>query len=162
MNWPPDMSFLHSLHYILNLGHSPVMCVTVRRPFLKKTPKNGSPGFELTNRDSGNTLFIFHDTVFPTYPENHDTKEGFCFLNRGIKIKFFLAFKGKNDFNIMRISFLLKQLCWCCLDIRFFSLILLGVSFCNSFQLYVLFLSVQWSTEDCHTITERYFKSVYY
>ena len=38
-----------------------------------------------------NAFFIFHDKVFPTYPENHDTKEGFCFLNQGIKTKFFLA-----------------------------------------------------------------------
>ena len=37
-----------------------------------------------------NAFFIFHDKVFPTYPENHDTK-GFCFLNQGIKTKFFLA-----------------------------------------------------------------------
>ena len=39
---------------------------------------------------------------------------------------------------MMRISFLLKQLCYC-LDIRFFSLIFIGVSFWNSFQLDVLF-----------------------
>ena len=106
-------------------------------------------------------FFIFHDTVFPTYPENHDTKEGFCFLNQGTKTKFFHSVKVC-DFNMKRISFLLKQLGWCCLDIRFFSLILLGVSFCNSFPFYVLFLSMQWSTEDCLKITERYFKSVYY
>ena len=34
-------------------------------------------------------------TIFPTYPENHDTKEGFCFLNRGTKTKLFLAVKIK-------------------------------------------------------------------
>ena len=83
-------------------------------------------------------FFIFHDTVFPTYPENHDTKEGFCFLNQGTKTKFFHSVKVC-DFNMKRISFLLKQLGWCCLDIRFFSLILLGVSFCNSLQLYCCF-----------------------
>ena len=107
-------------------------------------------------------FFIFHDTVFLTHRENHDTKEGFCFLNRGIKTKFFLVVKVKNNFNMTRISFLLKTLCCCCLDIRFFSLILLGVSFCNSLQLYVLFLSMHWYTEDCFTITESCFKSVYY
>ena len=62
-------------------------------------------------------FFIFHDTVFPSYPENHNTKEGFCFLNRGTKTKFFLAGKVKNDFQMVHISFLLKQLCSCCLDI---------------------------------------------
>ena len=107
-------------------------------------------------------FFIFYNTVFPTYLENHDIKENFCFLNQGTKTKFFLAVKVKNNFNMMCISFLLKQLCCCCLDIRFFSVILIGVSFCNSFQLYVLFLSVHWYTEDCFTITERCFKSVYY
>ena len=40
-------------------------------------------GFELTYSDSGNTMhfFIFHNKIFPTYLENHDTKEGSCFLN---------------------------------------------------------------------------------
>ena len=66
---------------------------------------------------------------FPTYAVNHNTKEGFCFLNQGIKTQFFLAVKVKNDFSLMHILFLLKQLYWCCLDIRLFSLILLGVSF---------------------------------
>ena len=89
-----------------------------------------------------NAFFIFHDTVFPTYPEDLDTKYGFCFLNGGIKTRFFHVVKVKNDFSIMRISFLLKQLCWCCLGLRFFSLILIRVSFCNSFQLFVLYLSV--------------------
>ena len=37
---------------------------------------------------------------------------------------------------MIHISFLLKQLCRCCLDIRFIFLILIGVSFCNSSQLY--------------------------
>ena len=108
------------------------------------------------------SFFIFHNTVFLTYPENHNTKEYFCFLNQETKTKFFLDVKVKNDFNMMRISFLLKQLSCCCLDIRFRSLILLGVSFCNSFQLYVIFLSVHWYIEDCFTITECCFKSVYY
>ena len=79
-----------------------------------------SAGFELTYCDLGNTMhFSFFTIVFPTYPENHDTKYGCCFLNREIKTKFFHAVKVKNDFNMMGISFLLKQLCWCCLDIRF-------------------------------------------
>ena len=83
-------------------------------------------------------FFIFLDTICPTYPENQDTKEGFFFsLNQRIKTKFFLAVNSKNYFNMMHISFLLKQLCSCCLNIRFFSLILLAVSFCNSVQLYV-------------------------
>ena len=82
-------------------------------------------------------FFIFHDTVFSTYPENRNTKERFCFPNRGTKRKFFLAGKVKNDFNKIRIWYLLKQWYWCCLEIRFFSLILLVVRFCNSFQLYV-------------------------
>ena len=107
-------------------------------------------------------LFIFHNTVFPTYPENHIAKEGLCFLNWGIKKKIFLAVQVKNNFNMMRISFLLRQLCWCCLDIKLFSLILFEVSFCNSFQLYVLFLSMHWYTEDCFKIDKRCFKSVYY
>ena len=74
-------------------------------------------------------FFIFHDTVFLTYPRNLDTKEGFCFLNQGTKTKFFLAVKVKNNFNVMGISFLLKQLCCCYLNIRFFSLILIEGSF---------------------------------
>ena len=82
-------------------------------------------------------FFIFHDTVFPNYPENHNTKKGFCFLNGGTETKFFLAVnKVKSNFNMIRIWFLLKLLC-CSLDIRFFSLILIRVSFCNSSQLYV-------------------------
>ena len=50
-------------------------------------------GFELTNRDSGNMIqfFIFHDTVSLTYPENHDTKTSFCFLNQETKANLFLA-----------------------------------------------------------------------
>ena len=107
-------------------------------------------------------IFHFQSTLFPTYPENHNTKEGLYFLNRGTKTKLFCVVKVKNDFNMMHISFLLKQLCWCCLDRTFVSLILLGVSFSNSFQLYVVFLSVHWYTEDCFTITESCFKSVYY
>ena len=67
-------------------------------------------------------FFIFHDTVFPTYPESHDTKEGFC-LNQETRTKFFFAVNVKNDFNMIPILFLLKQLCCCWPDIRFFSLI---------------------------------------
>ena len=67
-----------------------------------------------------NAFFVFHDTVFPTNPENHDRK-GFCFLSQRTKTKFFLVVKVKNDFNMMHIWFLLKQLCCCCLHIRFFS-----------------------------------------
>ena len=48
-------------------------------------------------------FFVFHDTVFPTYPENYDTK-GFCFLNWGTETKFFLVVKVKNDFNISDVS----------------------------------------------------------
>ena len=94
--------------------------------------------FELTYCDlENNVFFIFHDTVFPNYPENHDTKEGFCFLNEGTETKLFLAVnKVKSDFNMIHIWFLLKLLC-CSLDIRFFSLILIRVSFYNSSQLYV-------------------------
>ena len=64
-------------------------------------------------------LFIFYDRGFPTCPGNHNTKKGFCFL------KFFLAVKIKNDFNMMHIYlFFIKtvMLC-CCLDIKFFSII---------------------------------------
>ena len=100
--------------------------------------------------------------VFSTYPENHNTKEGFCFLNRGTETKFFLAVKVKNDFNIIHNSFLLKQLCCCCLNIKFFSVTLIGVSFFKSSQLYIYFFSMYWYTEDCLTITKHCFKSVYY
>ena len=31
-------------------------------------------GYKLTYHDSGNTVFIFHVTIFPTYAENHGTK----------------------------------------------------------------------------------------
>ena len=83
--------------------------------------------------------FLFIKIVFPTNSENHNTKEGFCFLNQGTRTKFFLAVKVTNDFNMIWISFLWKQLCFCCLDVRFFSLILTGVSFYNSSHLYVFF-----------------------
>ena len=43
-------------------------------------------------------IFIFHNTIFRSYPENHDTKEGFCFLKQGTKTKFFLAVKLKKWF----------------------------------------------------------------
>ena len=97
-----------------------------------KAQSSISKGLELRCRDSGNAMrfSFFTIQVFSTYPENYDTKESFCFLNRGAKAKFFLADKAKNNSNMTRISFLLKQLCCCCLEIRFFS--------CNSFQLYVL------------------------
>ena len=36
-------------------------------------------------------FFIFHDKVFPSYPGNPDTKEGFCFLKWGTKTSFFFA-----------------------------------------------------------------------
>ena len=55
------------------------------------------------------TFFIFHYTVSPTYSENHDTKISFCFLNQGTKTNLFIAFKVKNDLDVMRILFLLKQ-----------------------------------------------------
>ena len=74
-------------------------------------------GLELRSRDSINAMHFsfFTIQVFSTYPENYDTKESFCFLNRGAKAKFFLADKAKNNSNMTRISFLLKQLC-CCLS----------------------------------------------
>ena len=107
-------------------------------------------------------FFVFHDTDFPTYSGNHNTKEGFCFLNWGTKSKFFLTVKVENDFNRCLSHSQLKQLYCFCLDIRFSSLVLIRVSFCNSFQSYVSFLCVHWYTEDCFTITEHCFKSVHY
>ena len=86
-----------------------------------------------------NAFFIFHDGVFPTYPENHNIKEGFCFLNRGTKTNSFLLLRLKT-ISIDPYLILLKQLCCCCLDIRFFLLILIGVSFCNLLQLYFNFM----------------------
>ena len=83
-------------------------------------------------------IFHFHSTVFPTYPENHNVKEGLYFLNQGTKTKFFGVVKVKNHFNMMHISFLLKQLCWCCLDRTFVSLILLESVFVIHFS-YMLF-----------------------
>ena len=40
-------------------------------------------------------FFIFHDTVFTYYPENHNTIVSFCFLNWGTKINLFLVVKLK-------------------------------------------------------------------
>ena len=94
--------------------------------------------FELTYCDLGNTMYFSFFTIqfFPTTLKIN-TKECFCFLNGGTETKFFLAVnKVKSNFNMIRIWFLLKLLC-CSLDIRFFSLILIRVSFCNSSQLYV-------------------------
>ena len=76
-------------------------------------------------------IFYCPQQFLPTFPENHDTKEDFCFLNQGSKTKFFLAVKVKKDFNMIHIS-LKKQLCCSCFDIKLFSLILIGVSFYNS------------------------------
>ena len=56
-----------------------------------------------------NTFLIFHDTISSTYPENHNTKITFCFLNQGTKTNLFLALRLKK--------------CCCCLDIRFLILI---------------------------------------
>ena len=60
-----------------------------------------------------NAFFIFYDTVSPTFPEKCDTKEGFCFLNRGTKTNPFLAVKEdkkvKKEFYMIRISLLLKK-----------------------------------------------------
>ena len=82
-----------------------------------KAQSSISKGLELRCRDSGNAMrfSFFTIQVFSTYPGNYDTKESFCFLNRGAKAKFFLADKAKNNSNMTRISFLLKQLC-CCLS----------------------------------------------
>ena len=33
------------------------------------------------------TFFVFHDTDSSTFPENHDTKISFCFLNLGTRTK---------------------------------------------------------------------------
>ena len=40
-------------------------------------------------------IFHFHDTIFPTYPENRNIKVSFCFLNRETETNFFLAGKLK-------------------------------------------------------------------
>ena len=100
---------------------------------------NFTSGFKLTYCDPENMIhFSFFMIVFPTYPVNHNTKD-FCFLNQGTKTKLFLAAKVKM-ITIWFIShFLSKQLCCCCLNTWFFSRILIGVRFCNSFQLYVFF-----------------------
>ena len=36
------------------------------------------------------TVFVFYDAVFPTYPENRDTKYKFFFLNQETKKNWFL------------------------------------------------------------------------
>ena len=122
-------------------------------------------GFELMYGDSGNTMHCSFFTIQffpPTQKITMPRKVSVSYKYKILKKKIFLAVQFKNNFNMMRISFLLRQLCWCCLDIKLFSLILFEVSFCNSFQLYVLFLSMHWYTEDCFKIDKRCFKSVYY
>ena len=57
-------------------------------------------------------FLIFHDTVFPTYPENHDTKEGFCFLIWKTKTKFFLAIKVSIDAYLIFIKTAMLLLSW--------------------------------------------------
>lgn len=57
---------------------------------------NFTSGFKLTYCDPENMIhFSFFMIVFPTYPDNHNTKEDFCFLNQGTKTKLFLAAKVK-------------------------------------------------------------------
>ena len=80
-----------------------------------------------------NAFFIFHNS-FSHLPRKSWYQRRFLFSKPRDKNKIFLAAKVKNDLNMIRISFLLKQLYCCCLDIRFFSLILIGVNFCNSFS----------------------------
>ena len=77
-----------------------------------------------------NAFFIFHNRVFPNYQENYTTKEGSCFLNRGTKTKFFLAVNVKNNLNRCVSHFYYNIYAAAVLTyIRFFSLILIGVSF---------------------------------
>ena len=90
--------------------------------------KEGSLGYKLMYYDSGNTLYtvlIFHDEVFPTYPENHNTKiwEAF-FINQETKVKLFLAVI-KDNTNIcasffMKTGIILLHVHVNCLDTRFF------------------------------------------
>ena len=60
-----------------------------------------------------NAFFIFYDTVSPTLPEKCNTKEGFCFLNRGTKTNPFLAVKMdkkvQKEFYMIHISLLSKK-----------------------------------------------------
>ena len=106
-------------------------------------------------------FFIFHDTVFPTYPENHDTKEGFCFLFRGTKTKFFLLLRLKKisiEAYLIFIKTVMLVLSW-------HKILFPSVNWSQFFEIhfsYVLFLYVHWYAEDCFTITERCFKPVYY
>ena len=93
-----------------------------------------------------NAFFIFCNKVFPSYPENYDTKITFCFLNQWTKPLF--CVKVKNDFN-MHMSFFWKEFRCCCLEIWLFSW---DRFFCNSFQLHVPFLPWQWHAEDCFTL----------
>ena len=80
------------------------------------------PGYELTYHDSGiRCIFHFSQLSFSHLPRK-SWYWSFFFLNQGTKTNFFLAVKIKNNFN-MHISFLWKKFCWCCLDMRFFSLI---------------------------------------
>ena len=88
-------------------------------------------------------FFIFLNTVFPTYPESHDTKEGFCFLIRGTKAKFFLAVKLKKisvDASLIFIKTVMLLLSWH--KILFANInwcqVLKFISVTCSFSLYVL------------------------
>ena len=92
-------------------------------------------GFKLTNFDLGNMMhFSFFTIQFFPSTQKIVIPKVFIFYNEEQK-QVFLAVKAKKNFNMIHISFSLKQLCCCCLDIRFFSLILIVISFCNSFQL---------------------------
>ena len=89
--------------------------------------KEGSLGYKLMYYDSGNTLYtvlIFHDEVFPTYPENHNTKIWAFFINQETKAKLFLAVI-KDNTNIfasffMKTGIILLHVHVNCLDTRFF------------------------------------------
>ena len=63
VNSPKSISFLYTMFNVEEL-------------FVEECSLIICTEFELTFGDSGNTIYFlfFHDTVFPTLPENHNTK----------------------------------------------------------------------------------------
>ena len=102
-------------------------------------------GFKLTYRDSASMIhFSFIMIVSPTIPDNHDTKINFGFPNQETKANLFLALRLKTILIWCVSCFLLKQWCFCCLDIKYIFQYKLESVFVVIHFSYVLFLFVHW------------------
>ena len=107
--------------------------------------------------------FLFFMIQFPTYPENHNIKISFCFLNQGTKANLFLALRLKTILMWCASCFYQNSNAVAVLAQDSFLQYTLESVFLVIHFSYGLFLLVQWyNTEDCFTTVEHCFKSVYF